>query len=303
MKIIVTGGTGFVGRPLVTRLLAAGRFVVLLTRDPLKSRVSDVQRLKAVQWDANNNGAWASELDGADAVINLTGESVAAKRWSPAQKKKIIESRLSAAKAIVDAIGVSAKKPAVLVNASAVGYYGDVPDLEVTEKSPKGRGFLADTCERWENEALRARTFGTRVVLARIGVVIDKDGGALRKFIPPFQFFAGGPLGSGKQWFPWVHREDVIEAILFCLKNPALSGPVNVTAPEAVTMGEFCRALGRAMHRPSWAPVPAFALRILLGEMSEMILTGQKAVPAALQKTGFMFKHPSLSETLASVLK
>jgi uncharacterized protein (TIGR01777 family) len=246
-------------------------------------------------------GPWVEKLEGADAVINLAGESIAAKRWTAAQKELIVNSRLDATKVLVDAIGRVSAKPSVLVNASAVGYYGNVESGDVTEDHAKGTGFLADTCVRWEAEANRAKTLGGRVVIIRIGIVLEKGGGALSKMIPPFQMFLGGPLGSGRQWFPWVHREDVIGAILFALQNPNLSGPVNAVSPNPVTMKEFCKALGRAMHRPSSAPVPAFMVKLLLGEMSEMLLTGQRAVPKKLQDAGYRFRYPELDNALAAI--
>jgi hypothetical protein len=303
VKIILTGGTGFVGKPLLDRLLQNGHQVVLLTRNAQSVKTVGTGSLVTETWDGKTAGEWARHMADCDAVINLAGEPIAAKRWTSLQKEKIISSRIDAARAIVSAIAKAGRKPSVLINASAIGYYGSVENDAVSEISPKGKGFLADTCERWEEAAKTAASFGIRVVILRLGVVLEKGGGALSKILPPFQIFAGGPLGSGRQWFSWIHREDVVGAILFALDNPALSGPVNVVAPEAVTMGEFCKTLGRVMHRPSWAPVPAFALKILLGEMSEMLLAGQHVVPAQLQKAGYVFHYPKLESALSAILK
>ena len=203
--------------------------------------------------------------------------------------------------AIVSAIGQARKKPSVLVSASAVGYYGHVEYGDVAETHSKGNDFLAAVCERWEQEARRAEAYGVRVITPRFGVVLEKEGGALKRLLLPFKLFLGGPLGSGKQWFPWVHRDDVIEIISFVLQNPKVSGPVNVTAPEPVTMKEFCTALGKALHRPSWAPVPAFVLRTILGEMSLVVLTGQRAIPKKLLEAGYTFKYPQLTGALSAI--
>ena len=301
MKIILTGGTGFVGKALIPHLVEAGHRVVLLTRHSGKMTWMNKRFVTEAHWDGKHLGDWAKEIDGADAVINLAGESIAAKRWAVAHKKHILDSRVNATKAIVDAIRQANQKPSVLINASAVGFYGNVENGDVTESSPKGTGFLSDTCDAWEKEARAAESLGVRVVILRLGVVLGEGGGALSKMIPPFKMFIGGPLGSGRQWFPWVHREDVAGVINFSLTHLKLSGPVNVTVPDPVNMKQFCTELGKAMHRPSWAPVPAFVLKLMLGEMSEMLLTGQKAVPKKLGECGYLFHYSSLEEALKGV--
>jgi len=303
MKIVLSGGTGFIGSALLKRLLEAGHTLVLPTRNPAKARSFAESRVILVQWDGRNLGVWAKEVDGADAVVNLAGEPVVGKRWTDEQKSQILGSRVDATKAIVAAIEQASMRPSVLVNASAVGYYGHVASGDVTESHPRGRGFLADTCEQWERAAREAEKLGVRVVSLRTGIVLEKDGGALSKMIPPFQMFAGGPLGSGRQWVPWIHRDDLIGIVLAALENKNLSGPVNATAPEPATMKAFCAALGRAMHRPSWAPVPAFVLRILLGESSEVLLTGQRAIPQKLQASGYTFRYSNLDSALSAVFR
>lgn len=303
MHIVVSGGTGFIGKPLLSKLEAENYHTILLTRHPHTSKSKLIKNIMLEKWDAESDGPWSSTIDGAQAVINLTGESIAAKRWTPEQKEKLISSRIKSTRALVQAIAKAEKKPPVFINASAVGYYGNVPEGDVSETAPKGNGFLADICNQWEEEALKASAFGVRVVLLRIGIVLEKGGGALDKMIPPFKMFAGGPLGSGKQWFPWIHRDDILGAIIFALKNQSLSGPINLTAPNPVRMNQFCSALGKTMRRPSWAPVPAFALKLLLGEMSEMLLGGQKAIPQKLLQSGYAFKHPDLRPALESIIK
>lgn len=301
MKIILSGGTGFIGAALLRRFLEKGHRVVLLTRNPGSAPLPAAGAVEPVLWDAKTLGPWASHLEGADAVVNLAGESVAAGRWTRERKEKIFSSRIESTKLLVSAIAQAKKRPSVLVNASAVGYYGDVPEGEVSESFPQGSGFLAELCGRWEQEARAAEELGVRRVSLRIGVVLEKEGGALAKMLPPFYFFMGGPLGSGRQWFPWIHRKDVLEIILFALENPKVLGALNAAAPDPVNLKDFCSALGRALHRPSWAPVPAFALRLMLGEMSEILLTGQKAVPKRLVELGYQFRHPKLDQALASI--
>jgi uncharacterized protein (TIGR01777 family) len=301
MNIILAGGSGFIGKALTARLLADGHSVTLLTRDPARVHVSG-SALRVQQWDAATVGAWGASVDGADAVINLTGELISGKRWSPAQKELIRSSRISSTRAIVQAIGAATKKPSLLINASAVGYYGDVPSGDVPESFPAGRGFLAEVCQEWESSAYAAQAHGVRVVTPRLGVVLAPDGGALAKMLLPFRLFVGGPIGSGRQWFPWIHRDDVVAGILFLLRTPTVSGPVNFAGPEAVTMKEFCRALEAAMGRPSWAPVPAPILRIMLGEMAGMILGGQRVVPKKLSGAGYTFRYPTVGAALREIM-
>lgn len=281
MKAAVAGGTGFIGKALAAALRTRADEVVLLRRD---------------------REAWAGLVDGCDAVVNLAGENVAAGRWTDARKAALRESRLETTRAIVQIIRGAKSPPRVLVNASAVGYYGDGRDRELSEDAPPGRDFLAELCRAWEAEALKARALGARVALTRFGVVLGPGGGALPRMALPFSLFVGGPLGSGRQWLPWVHRDDAVGAVLFALDTPSFSGPANVVAPQAARNADFSRALGRALHRPSWLPAPAFALRLALGELGEMLLGGQRAVPRALQAAGYAFKHPELDEALRSAL-
>lgn len=316
MRIAVAGGTGFLGRPLGEALLRDGHELLLLTRAPSRSAARDVARLRTVAWQpglpaaqpqlghgaaqAGIAGAWAEQLDGVDAVINLAGEPIAERRWTAAQKRRIRDSRVNATMALAEAMARLPRKPSVLVNASAVGYYGPHGDEALDESAPAGGGFLAETCRAWEAAALRAESSGVRVVRLRIGVVLARGGGALAKMLPPFRAFLGGPLGSGRQWLSWVHRDDVIGLIRWALTDGRVRGAVNATAPAAATMRDFAAALGRALRRPSWLPTPGFALRLLLGEMSEMLLTGQRVVPAAAQRLGYTFLHPSLHGALTA---
>lgn len=302
MKIVLAGGTGFVGSSLQTALSQQGHEVVILTRQKTRETQS-TPKLRFVPWDPTKNGAWAEHLKDVDACINLAGESIAAKRWTKVQKFKIIESRCDATQALVHAISKLSKKPQVLINASAVGFYGPHGDEIMTEKDGPGKDFLAQTCKAWEAHAIRAQDFGLRVVRLRFGIVLEKDGGALAKMIPPFKFFIGGPLGDGKQWMSWIHREDIIGMILWALENQQVSGPVNATASNPVTMKEFAATLGKIMGRPSFAAVPGLVLKILLGEMSDLLLTGQRVIPEKALALGYRFKYPSLETALQAILK
>lgn len=302
MKVVLAGATGFIGNKLVEILLQEGHSIVLLSRNPDKVKTRFGTSVTAFQWDACSSGDWFPSMDGADAVINLVGESIAGKRWDEIQKELLRSSRINATRVIVQAIEASSVRPSVLINASAVGYYGDVPDDTVTENYPASDDFLGTLSELWENEALYAEKLNVRVICPRIGIVLGEGGGALEKMILPFKLFAGGPLGSGRQWFPWIHRDDVINGILFMLNNDRIAGAVNLTAPNPVTMNEFCRTLGKVLHRPSWMNVPGFALRIAVGEFAQFLLSGQKAVPEKLLKNGYTFMYPDLEKALRNIL-
>ncbi len=301
MNIVIAGGTGFIGGAVIEALIARGDKPTLLTRDPEAAQTRWGAGIGVAFWDGRTPEDWTKTLDGADAVINLAGAGIAAHRWSPARKLLLIKSRLDSTRALVSAISQAAKRPRTLINASAVGYYGDVPEGAVPESSPQGRDFLAALCGQWEREALAAQPLGPRVVLARFGVVLGKGGGALAKMTLPFKLFAGGPLGTGKQAFPWIHRADAADGVLFALDHDEISGPVNFAAPGAVDNRRFSAALGRALHRPSWAPAPAFALKLALGEMADMLLTGQAAVPKKLLDASFKFKYETADAALAAI--
>jgi uncharacterized protein (TIGR01777 family) len=298
MKVVVAGGSGLIGRNLVRSLATAGHHVTVLSRNS-RAYIEGATRLE--RWDGTTHGPWEKLIDGSDAVINLAGESIGAKRWSTTRKDRIRDSRIGPTRAIVDAISVAGSRPSVLVNASGAGYYGDVMQGEVAEAHPPGNDFLARLCVEWEHEAGAAEALGTRVVLARSGVVLHRGALALKRLSLPFKLFVGGPLGSGKQYFPWVHLDDEIGAIMFALGNDRIAGPMNVAGPQPVTMKEFCTELGKVLHRPSWTPVPAALLRLVLGEMSNMVLTGQGIVPRKLLDAGFVFRYPDAGDALAAV--
>lgn len=295
MKVVGCGISGLIGRHLV-RVLAKKYELVRLRRSA--SGVKGAEFGREVLWAPGEPGEWVKEIDGAYGVINLCGESIVDKRWTRKRKRELRESRVLTTRAIVEAIAEAKIKPKVLVNASAIGFYGDRENIIVNEESHAGAGFLAELCKEWEGEAQKASAFGVRVVCVRTGIVLAKEGGALAKMTLPFKLFIGGPLGSGKQVMSWVHIEDEVGAILKSLEDTALWGPVNLTAPHPVTMREFAHTLGRVMKRPSLFLVPGFVLRILLGEMSEMLLTGQNVAPLKLMGSGYKFKFETLEPAL-----
>jgi uncharacterized protein len=299
MNVVVAGGTGFLGRPLSRALAADGHDVFILTRG------STDRRTNSITWTPNGeSGPWASAIDGAGVVVNLAGESIAAKRWTAAQKRKILDTRVLATRSLVTAIRTASVPPSVFVSGSAVGYYGPLGDEVVTEDAPPGSDFLARVCVTWEEEARRAAKAPTRVVCVRTGVVLEKDGGALPQMLPPFKVGVGGPVGSGRQYWPWIHRQDWIDLVRWAIRTPDAGGAINATAPHPVTNADFARALGRAMHRPAFMPAPAFALRLLLGEMADaLLLSGQRAVPRRAERGGFTFAYVKVDEALQAIFR
>jgi uncharacterized protein (TIGR01777 family) len=300
MRIVIAGGTGFIGTALSARLLERGHSVIMLARSP--SRASDSSSQEWVHWDPFSPGSWEKVINGSDGVINLAGEPIADKRWTASQKEKIRSSRIGVTRAVVASIAKAGQKPKWLINGSAVGYYGPRGEEVVTEKAEAGDDFLGRTCREWEEEASKAEDGGLRVVRLRTGIVVGKGGGALSKMVPPFKFFVGGPLGGGKQWMPWIHLEDEVGLIEFLMENSNAHGPINATAPNPETMKDFCRTLGKVLHRPCWAPVPSFVLHLLLGEMADMLLTGQRALPAEAQRLGYRFRYPLLQGALEACM-
>ncbi len=300
MKLVVAGASGFIGSVLCARLLGTGHTLTLLTRSAPRDTSTGTKRW--LHWTPGMMGEWESAVDGADGVINLAGEPIAAKRWTHNQKRRLRLSRIDTTNSLVRAIIRTKQKPKFLLNASAVGYYGPRGDESISEEAEAGNDFLATVCREWEDEAKKAEKHGVRVIRLRTGIVLGRGGGALAKMIPPFKLLAGGPLGSGTQWMSWIHMEDEVGLIFHLIENPQASGAINATAPNPVTMKEFCQTLGIVMGRPSWAPVPAFALRLMLGEMAEMLLTGQRVVPAGAQKLGYQFRYPNLQEALQACM-
>jgi uncharacterized protein (TIGR01777 family) len=296
MRVVVTGGTGLLGSALVARLRAEVHEVTVLTRLP--------RRPGHVQWDAESpTGNWTSALEGAHAVVHLAGESLAG-RWTRRKKARIRDSRVLSTRALVTAIKAARQPPAVLISGSAMGYYGPHGDEPLTEESPAGSDFLASVCVEWEREALAAAP-ATRVVLVRSGLALDRSGGALPPMTAPFYVFMGGPLGSGRQYMSWIHRDDWVQMVHWALTSDQVSGPINATAPNPVTNREFMKTLGRVVHRPAVVAVPSFALRLALGgEMAQsMLLNGQRVLPAVAESHGFKFKYAQLEPAFRALFR
>jgi uncharacterized protein (TIGR01777 family) len=301
MSVALTGGTGRIGRHLVRELLDRGDAVTVLSRDPDRAK-SSLPGVDAVGWDPLTGPAPVAALAGRDAVIHLAGEDVA-QRWTADAKRRIRESREIGTRNLVAGIRAADPRPRVLVASSAVGYYGPHGDERVDESTPPGDDFLAQVCVAWEREAAAATELGLRVAHVRTGVVLDREGGALSRMLPFFKLGAGGPVAGGRQYLAWVHRDDIVGILLAALDGDDWSGPVNATAPEPATNKEFSHALGRALHRPAVAPVPGFAVKLLYGDMAEIVTTGARAVPARTLALGYQFRHPDLDAALRSALE
>jgi hypothetical protein len=299
MKIVVTGASGFVGSCLTRHLFDLGHQVTgVARRAPTPG--TDTASCSFLPADTTRPGDWQAEVAEADAVINLAGRSIFG-RWTDTIKQEIRDSRILTTRRIVESL--PSGKPVVLVSASGVGFYGDRGEDPITEDSPAGEDFLARLSIDWEAEARRGAESGARVVLTRLGVVLGPHGGALAQMLPAFKAFVGGPIGSGRQWFPWIHLEDLARAVAFILDRPDLSGPVNLCAPNPVPNRELARALGSSLGRPSALPAPAFMLRLVLGEFAGVLLGSQRALPQKLTASGFHFKYPEIHAAVAAVLK
>lgn len=307
MKIVVSGATGFIGKAVCSSLIRAGNTVYALTRDPSKAALQLPSGVRALRWGDGDKSEWQTVCADSDVVIHLAGESVAGHRWTPEYKARLMDSRVETTRSIVDSFTPD-RHPSKLISASAVGYYGDTGDNLITESSPIGTDFLATLSEAWEKEADRASQVGVNVVKLRIGIVLG-DGGALSKMlyplplpISPWKLGLGGPLGSGRQWMPWIHHRDMVNLILWAAENREVSGIYNGTAPNPVRNSDFSYALGRVLHRPAILPIPAFVLRLMLGEFAEALLGGQNAVPKAALAAGFQFEFTEIEEALRNVL-
>ncbi len=301
MRIVVAGGSGFLGRPLCQSLAAAGHDIVILTRQapaPARGPIS------YAQWNPHGgSGPWASVLHHADAVVNLAGESLAGGRWTAGRKRLLVDSRLQPTRSLVHAMREAPAPPDVFLSASGINYYGAHGDETITEQAPAGHDFTSRLCVDWEKAAGAIANPATRVVCVRTGPVLGRHGGLLPSMLLPFKLFFGGPLGSGRQYLSWIHLTDWVRLAQWIIETPTVgSGPVNATAPTPVTNADFSTALGRALHRPSWLPVPAFAVRIAVGEMATLALTGQRALPARATDLGFTFRFSHVGVALQDVL-
>jgi uncharacterized protein (TIGR01777 family) len=308
MRVIITGGSGLIGLALSENLAADGHKVTILSRSPERA-ASLPNGVEAVRWDARSADGWGQLAEGADAIVNLAGSNLAGagffpSRWTPERRQIIRDSRVWAGQAVVEAVGAAKEKPGVVIQASGVGYYGNTGDTEVTEDAPPGSDYLADlAANEWEPSTAKVEEMGVRRAIARSGAVLDAREGALPRLLLPHRLFVGGPMGSGKQWLPWIHLQDEARAIRFLIENKAASGPFNLVAPEPITNGAFGKAMGRVLGRPSFIPVPGFAMKTAFGDVSSVVLEGQRALPQRLLEMGFTFCFPEAEGALEDLLK
>jgi uncharacterized protein (TIGR01777 family) len=295
MKVAISGAIGLIGTALRESLAADGIQIVALSRSPA------IPPLETITWDVENGRFDASRLEDVDAVVHLAGEPIA-QRWNDARKKAIRESRVKSTRLLIEGLKSLKRRPKVLISGSAIGFYGDRGDETLVESSPAGTGFLPETCQAWEHAAMEAMGLGIRTAVLRTGIVLSTKGGALKKMLLPFRLGAGGPVGGGRQWMSWIHIDDLVGAIRHILQKDEIMAAVNGVAPEPATNAEFSKALGRALSRPAFLPAPAFALRIAFGEMSSIVLEGQKVLPKKLLDTGYRFRFPQLSGALEDIL-
>jgi uncharacterized protein (TIGR01777 family) len=307
MKIIIAGGSGHIGKSLTRELISAGHEITILSRNTQGTSKIPV-RVKVIEWDGQTTKGWWEHVNGSDAIVNLAGENLAGngffpKRWTAERKQLIRQSRLRAGKAIVAAIEVADKKPQVVIQSSAIGYYGPLTNQTVDESAKVGNDFLSQLCQEWEESTQAIKVLGVRQVVVRTGVVLMKDGGALARLLLPFRLFLGGPFGNGRQVMSWIHIADVVAAIRFLIESPQSTGVYNLVAPNPVTNAELGKILGKLMQRPSWIPVPGFAMRMLFGEVASVVLDGQRVSPQRLLESGYSFKYPTIEESLINILE
>ncbi len=303
-RVVVTGATGLIGKELCKRLQAEGYDVVVFAREPDKARRATPGAAEYMRWSADDaaGAPWAAHIDGAWGVVNLAGTPVAGKRWTEGRKREIRDSRIMGTRGIVAAIAAARQKPRVLVNASAIGYYGPRDDTPLDEDAPAGHDFLSGVVADWEAEARKAEDAGVRAVMVRTGIVLDKNEGALAQLMLPYRFFVGGPVLPGTQWLSWIHHADEVGIMLLALQDERARGPVNATAPGPQTNRDFSRALGKVMGRPSLVPVPGVALKLLFGEFADTLTTGQRVLPAKAQELGYNFQYTDSEAALRQIL-
>lgn len=303
-RVLVAGATGFIGRALVRELTENGYRVVALSRNAGASRGRFPDGVEVVPWDGRTAAGWARHADGSLAVVNLAGDSLAKGRWTRAKKERILDSRTLPGAALLEAVRQARKRPLVFVQSSAVGFYGNSGDAEVDESSPPGAGFLAGVVRAWEASTREVEDLGVRRVIIRSGLVLGRGGGVWPSLVRPFQFYAGGPLGSGRQWLSWISLEDEVRAVRFLIEHDGLAGAFNVAAPRPLREGDICRLIGKSLRRPCWMPVPALLLRLLFGEKAgETLLVSQRVVPRRLAAAGFEFRRPDAAAAVAALVK
>ena len=305
MKIAISGATGFVGSRLVERLHTEGHRILVLTRNPTFAQKvfpsPAFPNLEIIAYTPSVSGTWQDSIAGCDSVVNLAGEPIAEGRWTPERKQEILNTRKLGTQKIVEAIAKANPHPTVLVNTSAIGYYGTSETASFDEDSASGNDFLSQVCREWEAEATKVKDTNVRLVILRFGIVLG-NGGALGKMITPFKLFAGGPIGSGQQWFSWIHLDDIVGLIIQALTKPTMEGVYNATAPQPVRMNDLSTTMGNVMNRPSWLPVPGFAIEAILGDGAKVVLEGQQVLPKRTLESGFEYQYPNLQSALTQIL-
>ena len=303
MKIIIAGGSGFIGQALSSHLLNSGHQVIILSRNPQRAQSLFNNKIQCLSWKDFDASSWQDELESTDVLINLTGENIGQWPWIKQLKKRILDSRITAGQTIVQAVEAATNKLRLLIQASATGFYGNNNENELTEEAPEGNGFLADVCRQWEDSSAEVESMGVKRIIIRTGLVLGKNGGLLKKMILPFKFFVGGTIGSGKQILPWIHIKDQVEAIRFLIETETSPGIYNLNAPEPVNMNSFAGILAKTLKRPALFRVPEFMVKIIFGEMGrETILAGQNAVPKALSDAGYKFKYPKVKGAITDLI-
>jgi hypothetical protein len=302
MKIVIIGGTGFIGSSLLQFLSRQAHDIVVLTRGASRGNTLNASTVRYIHWNASTTGEWEAEIENSNVVINLAGKNIFDRRWNNTVKEEILNSRVLPVQLIVDAMAKAERKPALFLSVSAVGFYGNRNDEVITEESTGGNDFLSKVVQQWESAAYEAERFGVRVATPRIGLVLQKNGGMIGKMLLPFQCFVGGPVGNGKRYLPWIHMVDVVRGLLYPVLHETFRGRYNLVSPNPVTMKEFARTLGSVLHRPAWLTVPEFALALLYGEGANAILAGQHAIPKKLIDAGFRFSFTDLTAALNNIL-
>jgi uncharacterized protein (TIGR01777 family) len=301
MRIVITGGTGLIGRSLAEQMAGEGHEVIVLSRNP--SRAKDfLPGVMLVQWDAQSAEGWSQWADGADAIVNLAGAGLADWLWTKSRKQILVDSRVKAGEAVSSAVAMVERKPRVVIQASAIGYYGPRGDEPVDESQAPGDDFLGQLCQKWEDSSRSVEDHGVRRAIIRTGLVLSLKGGVLPRLLLPIRLFVGGPLGSGKQYYSWIHHEDEIGAIRFLIEHETAQGAFNLTAPNPQPNAEFMKTVSKAVGRPYWLPVPEFAMRLLIGDMATVVVDGQRAIPTQLERAGFDFHYPSLEGAMEALV-
>lgn len=303
MRVFITGGTGFIGRHLIAKLLEEGHEVAVISRNVIRAQAVLGKMVKIIGGNPLEPGDWQEEIARSDAVVNLCGEPILAKKWTPKRQQLLLNSRVLPTRNIVEAVARSTRRPEVLISGSAIGYYGGRGDEEITEDEKPGDDFAAHLCRDWEAEADRAAAHGVRVVKLRTGETVGRSDGVLPPMIRPFKFFLGGPIGSGNQYMSWIHIDDHVGITLMALTNKDIRSAINLTAPQPVTNRQFSKSLGKALSRPSWLPVPPFVLRLMFGDGAALVLEGQRVIPKKALDNGYRFKYENLDDALADVLR